>query len=481
MRLPDSLHARLLLSHLAVGLISILLILVFAGGAIFTAAREEVKHSLQDLAFVASNGLERPMREFLAGERDLELLQLTTSRLLMAHPQIRYTIYWPDGMPLLDSSSVLPSPADNSTASDVLRALEGDTGESQDIHADSQGEQIVHVSVRIQRENDLYGVLRLGLPLKPALDSARRSLGLLALMGLLVTTGIAMFGWLLANNLARPIQSLTHTAERLSHGDLSARVKPTGTQEFQRLADAFNQMALRLQAHVDQLRSFVANASHELRTPLTAVKLRVEALRNGALDERVVSEQFLAEIEGEVDRLICMVNDLLDLSRMEAGLVASQRAPVNLGVIATEVCETFNIRASKSGVDLSLNLEPNLPFIVGNEDQLRRVLYNFVDNAIKYTPRGGRVDLFLQSGDRGRSVRLAIQDTGLGIPREHLPHIFERFYRAEATRPRYGTSKGSGLGLAIARSIIENHGGKLGVTSELNKGTTFWAEFPAQA
>jgi signal transduction histidine kinase len=311
------------------------------------------------------------------------------------------------------------------------------------------------------------------------LEAARRSLGLLLLTALLVTIAVGLFAWLLANNLARPIQTLTHMAERFSHGDLEARVTPSGTQEMQRLAYAFNLMATRLQDHMNELRAFVANASHELRTPLTAVKLRAEALRNGALEDQAVAEQFTAEIEGEVDRLVCMVNDLLDLSRMEAGLVASQHNPLNLAIIATEVYETFNIRASRAGVSLALDVEPDLPALSGNEEQLRRVLYNFVDNAIKYTQRGGHVDMILQSGSKGKTIELVVKDNGLGIPREHLPHIFERFYRAEATRPRYGPSKGSGLGLAIAKTIIENHGGKIGVSSERGKGTTFWAELPA--
>jgi two-component system sensor histidine kinase VicK len=239
-------------------------------------------------------------------------------------------------------------------------------------------------------------------------------------------------------------------------------------------------MAGRLQDHVDELRAFVANASHELRTPLTVVKLRAEALRDGALEDTSVAVQFLEEIESEVDRLGRMVNDLLDLSRMEAGLGSQKRSPVNMGTVATDVFETFSIRSNKAGINLSLDLEPDIPLMMGNEDQLRRVLYNFVENAIKYTPRGGRVELILRAGRKGKTIRVLVRDSGPGISAVDLPHIFERFYRVEATRPRYGTSKGSGLGLAIAKSIIENHGGKIGVSSQLGKGSTFWVELPAQ-
>jgi signal transduction histidine kinase len=243
----------------------------------------------------------------------------------------------------------------------------------------------------------------------------------------------------------------------------------------------FNIMASRLQDHVDELRAFVANASHELRTPLTVVKLRAEALQAGALNDPAVSKQFLSEIESEVDRLSKMVNDLLDLSRMEAGLASSQRTLLNLDVIASEVCETFKIRAVKAGITLEKHAQADLPPVMGNEEQLRRVLYNFIDNAIKYTAAGGRVDLQLESDAKRKTIRLMVVDSGPGIPSSHLAHIFERFYRVDATRPRYETTRGSGLGLAIAKSIIEKHGGKIGVRSQLGKGSTFWAELPARA
>jgi signal transduction histidine kinase len=284
---------------------------------------------------------------------------------------------------------------------------------------------------------------------------------------------------MLANNLSRPIKQLTRAAETLAGGNLDARVTPSGPPELHRLAEAFNSMAFRLQDHVDELRAFVANASHELRTPLTVVKLRAEALRNGAMEETAVAEQFLSEIEIEVDRLSYMVNDMLDLSRMEAGLASKQRSPLNLGTLTSEVSEVFNIRAARAGIQLVQEIESDLPPVLGNEDQLRRLLYNLIENAIKYTPRDGRVDLQVKSSRDRKSVTLQVRDSGPGIAPEHLQHIFERFYRAEATRPRYTSSSGSGLGLAIAKTIVDNHGGKIGVSSQLGEGTTFWVRLPA--
>jgi signal transduction histidine kinase len=263
----------------------------------------------------------------------------------------------------------------------------------------------------------------------------------------------------------------------MERGDLSVRVKPSGPYEMRRLSDAFNSMAKRLQSNVNELRAFVANASHELRTPLTVVKLRTEALSDGALEEPEVAERFLSEIGTEVDRLVRMVNDLLDLSRMEAGLEDNQHAKLQLSTIANEVYETFKIRAARADVELNLDIEPGLASVEGNEDQLRRLLYNLVENAIKFTPKGGRIDVLLRPGSKENTVRVLVRDNGPGIAPEHLPHVFERFYRAEQQSPP-GTVRGSGLGLAIAKSIVEGHGGEIGVSSQVDTGTTFWADLP---
>jgi signal transduction histidine kinase len=478
MKLPSTLRLRLVLSHLLVCLVSLALILAFSGKAFFDAARDDARHSLIDLAFAASNTLERPLQDLNEGSGDIARVENSISRLLRNHPNTQYSLFWADGAPIVQSGGTLPARADAQTSPEVLAALQNEVGEADATRLDEQGEEAVFVAVRVQREDTVYGVVRLEVPLRPAMDSARRSLMLLLGVALIVILVVSIFAWAMASGLVRPIRQLTQTAERIARGEMGARVDPAGPQELHRLATAFNMMSVRMQDHVTELRAFVANASHELRTPLTVVKLRVEALRHGALNEPEVSEQFLSEVENEVDRLSRMVNDLLDISRMDAGLASTKRSPLNLAMMATEVFETFSIRASKAGLCFEVHIEPDLPAVMGNEDQLRRVLYNFVDNAIKYTPSGGQVDLHLASGRNRKIVRILVKDTGPGISAEHLKHIFERFYRVEATRPRYGISRGSGLGLAIAKTIVENHGGTIGVSSQLGQGATFWVELP---
>ncbi len=480
--LPRTIQARLILSHLFVSLVSIALISLYAGQVLYGAVRQQVEHHYEDLAFAAANDVEQSFIAYLNNTASEEDILAILARTFSNVPRARYTIYLPDGAPVVDSSGTLPPPADRASLPEIWEALDRKVGEGEYFRRNPDTGEGLYLAVRIEHDEQIYGILHLIVPLAETLHTARQSLLLLVASALLVGLGMGVIGFYLARGLAGPIQNMTRTAEILARGEMGARVlPPTDPQEIYRLAEAFNNMAGRLQGHVDELRSFVANASHELRTPLTSIKLRVEALRTGALDDPVVSEKFLAEIESEVDRLSSMVNDLLDLSRIEAGMEASKRLPVDLSIVANEVYEAFKVRAERASIGFSARVAPNLRPVLGNEDQLRRMLYNLVDNALKYTPHGGQVEISLEAGEHLGWMVLMVKDTGFGIAAAQLPHIFERFYRVEATRPRFGPSQGSGLGLPIAKSIAEAHGGQIGVTSQVGKGTTFWVELPMQS
>ena len=482
MKLPllHNLYTRLTLSHFLVAIISIGAISIFAGRSVITASQEQVEHHLEDLAFAASNALEEPMDKFLKGYISYGEVHNTIDRLLVDKKDILYTLYLVDGAPLFKSDGSLPRQADENTAPEVFVALQNELGEGEFIRENEEGLDTLYVAVRIQHEDEIFGVLRLETPLALAMTftSQKRLLNLLLLSAVLVTIGVSIVGWLLARNLAHPIEELTTISERLRRGDLAARVTPTGPQELRLLAETFNNMANRVEGHMAELRAFVANASHELRTPLTSVKLRVEALRAGALNDPKVSERFLTEIEQEIDRLGKMVNDLLDLSRLEAGMESGKQDQVDIGVLLEEVCATFSVRAEQKKVQLNISSDFNMPKILGNEEQLRRVLTNLFDNALKHTPQGGSVSTEMQFMKADGIINITITDTGRGIADKHLPHIFERFYRVEATLPRVNRLPGSGLGLAIAKSIIELHGGEISVTSGLFKGATFHIRLP---
>jgi len=453
----------------------------FAGSAILNAARNELEQNIDTLALTASNALVEPLRELYIGPGKILKIQQTLLQISTTHPELHYTIYSAEGIPLIDSKNPTGDNYQSEIPVEIRQALQSQNGRGSDSRIDLQGENTIYVARRIEIEGDVYGVIRVGAPLQPARAAARPLLLIMAMVAAVVTLTVTIFAWMLARNLTRPIQHLTVAATQLAQGDLDTRVNPVGPRELRRLADAFNNMAVRLQGYVDELRAFAANASHELRTPLTIVKLRTEALRSGALTDPPVAERFLEEIEGEVDRLARMVTDLLDLSRMEAGLADKRRTQLNLASIVDDVYETFQIRAERAEVKIKVIKDSELPTIMGNEDQIHRVLYNLLDNALRYTPKDGNIEISLDKIQDGSAIRLAVKDSGPGIAPEHLQRIFERFYRAEATRPRYAADKassGTGLGLAIAKSIVEFHGGKIGVSSQLGEGSIFYADLP---
>jgi signal transduction histidine kinase len=478
MKSLQDLNSRLVLSHLVVSLLSIVLMAAFAGRSIYQASITEAEHNLQVVAVTVANFLELPIQQLQENQVEPKYIQEMLEQFFADNTNIYYTVYLNDGTALADSSGEMPPRANLANAPEVLAALES-LGQGVNIRKDERGVRMMYLAVLVQQGNEITAILRLGTPMQAAEESARRSLLILIFTSVAIASAVSLFGWVLAKNLSAPIQALTQAVGKMERGDLGVRVKPAGPQELRVLAEAFNSMANRLQSNVSELRAFVANASHELRTPLTVVKLRTEALRDGALEDQEVAVRFLGEIETEIDRLVRMVNDLLDLSRMEAGLAPGKRIPLNLGIIAREVQDTFSIRAEQASVGLKLDSDPNLPNILGSEDQIRRVLYNLVENAIKFTPSGGKVEMLIRPGPKENTLRFLVRDTGPGISPEHLSHVFERFYRAETSQARPGMIRGSGLGLAIAKSIVENHGGEIGVSSELGNGTTFWADLPA--
>ncbi|ACX52145.1 multi-sensor signal transduction histidine kinase [Ammonifex degensii KC4] len=221
-------------------------------------------------------------------------------------------------------------------------------------------------------------------------------------------------------------------------------------------------------------REFVANVSHELRTPLTAIKGFVEALEDGALEDRETAQEFLQIIASETERLIHLVEDLLKLSRLENRQTFLRRQEVNLNELIHNIALVWRRRAEEKGLAFEVDLPPGLPLVLGDPELLTQVFVNLIDNALKYTPVGRvRIRGEYQSG----WVRIEVEDTGIGIPQDCLPRVFERFFRVDRARSR--ASGGTGLGLSIVKHIVELHGGKVGVESELGKGSRFWVYLPS--
>ena len=222
-------------------------------------------------------------------------------------------------------------------------------------------------------------------------------------------------------------------------------------------------------------RDFVANVSHEFKTPLTAIQGFAETLLSGALDDKANRNRFVEIIRDHARRLARLTDDLLKLSRIEAGRLELEIRPIRVEALVNGCVETARLNAQARGLEIHVDLQANTPAVRGDGAQLGEVLQNLLDNALQYTPSGGRIDVTARSN--GMGVIFTVSDTGIGIPESDLERIFERFYRVDAARSR--EAGGTGLGLAIARHIVEAHGGRIWVESAVGQGSRFHFSIPS--
>jgi len=335
---------------------------------------------------------------------------------------------------------------------------------------------VLVAGIPIRQDNQVTGALFIHAPLAPLAANlkALQQASLWALvLGALTATLLSL---LVSRTLSGPLVQMNRVARAMAAGDFSRRVQVRSRDEIGDLAASLNTLSRELQEKIDALqrldatrREFVANVSHELRTPLTIIQGYTEAVVDGLARNEEQRQQYLQNILGETLRLRRLVDDLLDLRRMEAGKIDIERGPVDPGQLVRHIMEKFAGVAAEKGVSLETKVPEEVPAVYGDGDRLAQVLINLVDNALRVTPSGGRVELAVLP-ENGR-VSVAVRDTGPGIPAEELPLIWERFYKGDRSRQR-GTG-GSGLGLAIARQIVELHGGDIKVDSAPGRGTTF--------
>ena len=290
---------------------------------------------------------------------------------------------------------------------------------------------------------------------------------------LLVAASALIISMFVVRTITRPIGELSAGISRMSRGDLSSRVEVRGKNEFAQLASAFNSMSERLEKLDMSRNQFVSNASHELKTPLSTMKILLETLLYQENYDPAMQKEFLTDINKEIDRLNRIVSDLLTLVNIDSGGMHLNVADVRLRDIVTEQVKRLSPLARERGIELSCLVRDPCE-TVGDSLKLQQVFYNVIDNAIKYTPRGGEVRVELARAGKRAVVR--VEDTGIGIPADDLPHIFDRFYRVDKARSR--ETGGTGLGLSIVRQIVLLHDGDIRAESEENKGTTFIIELP---
>lgn len=299
-------------------------------------------------------------------------------------------------------------------------------------------------------------------------------------IGLLIA---ALMSLLLAKTLVTPIQELTLAAKRVANGDFDHKPENHAKDEIGVLTQTFNDMAGTLEETLDNLKKseqmrkeFVANVSHELRTPITSVKSYSETLLEDPDMPPAMQQKFLNVIVNESDRMTNLVQDLLTLSRFDAGSIEFSFTRFRFEKSLQDVYSAMVMEAQKHGHTFTLDIQTDLPEIVGDRGRIEQVLINMVSNAIKYTKDGGVITM--TAGQAGNQVWCTVRDNGVGIPAQDVDRVFERFYRVDKARSR--ESGGTGLGLSIANEIVMRHGGKLSLESDLGKGTAITMTLPVE-
>ena len=306
-------------------------------------------------------------------------------------------------------------------------------------------------------------------------SAVTEALAVAGMAAFLAALAVSLF---VSRRVVLPVQEMMSASQRIAAGHYDERVGVPGNagpdelDELSRLALSFNQMADRLEQTEARRLELIGNVAHELRTPLSAIKGYMEGLIDGVLPAEAATFQ---QVFREADRLQRLVNDLQELSRVEAGTFELDSKLTAVAHLVETVADRLDRQFEEKGVTLETDVPPDLPLVRAGEDRVGQVLLNLVGNALQYTPSGGRVSLAARR--EGESVRFSVRDTGIGIPPEHLPHVFERFYRVDKSRSRAGG--GSGIGLTIGRHLVEAHGGQIEAASDgPGQGSTFSFTLP---
>ena len=304
----------------------------------------------------------------------------------------------------------------------------------------------------------------------------------LTIAGLAAVLAAALASLLMARQVVAPVAAMQIASQRIAQGQYTERVKTPNNgnpDELGELAISFNRMAENLEQTERMRRQLIGDVTHELRTPLTAIKGSMEGLIDGVLPPDAETYQ---QIYREADRLNRLVDDLQELSRVEAGAYEMNREACQVSELAGVVFSSLGRQYADKGVTLELDIPSNLPPIFADSYRITQVLSNLLGNALQYTPARGKVTLSAQS--HGSEVWIAVSDSGIGIPAEHLPHVFTRFYRVDKSRSRESDAGGragggSGIGLTIAKYLVEANGGNIWVQSPgLGQGSTFTFSLP---
>lgn len=468
----NSLSRKLIITYFILIILSLSLLFFISLNSFTSGYQQEINHHLE----YTSKTLRLIIKDFPNNNILLENKIKELGKTINA----RITIVDSTGVVLADSENNPLSMENHNTRPEIIQARKKGIGHiirfSQTLSMD-----MLYLAVPMDQNNLSGKIIRIALPLKQVSLVTRHTFWTLGITFIGLTIIALIMGFWIVNRIVQPINKMTETALAISHGDFSQHIQAESNDEIGTLAKAINKMNRELQklfsetAKYEQLRrDFVANASHELRTPLSMIKGYVETLREGTENDQQKMQEFIHIIDRNVSQLNNLVEDLLELSHLEYQKSIPQPKPVNIRGIIKEILEYLTPASILKKQEIINKIEADTSEINTDPELLKKAITNLLDNAIKYTPEGGKIEVITKTQDNNLFV--TVKDNGIGIPAEDLPRIFERFYRVDKSRSR--EMGGTGLGLAIVKHIIQTLGGEVTVQSETNKGSTFTIKLP---
>ncbi len=498
-----SLTVRIILVNLALILLALGSLVLWTGYRLQKSIIEGAESELEVRALIVANGLREPIQQQLAyeeaykeqggddhddeeddekegndaydngehelvfapiGDRDFKAVVDSYAHEMDA----RVTILDPNLTVRYSSDPNVPVHIEDSHP-EIVAALQ--QTENHDIRYDEwSNEMRLFVAAPILGNEGIEGIVQLSVPMDEIAERVRSTWLTLITAALALTVLFVAASIILGEQITRPLHRLTAAAHRLAEGDLSTRLDMDRQDELGTLAAAFDHMAEEISQLLARERAFVANASHELRSPVTSIQLRAELLQMASVSEER-RQRYIREIRQESEQLGHLIQQLLDLDRVQSA-PPTTGDPIDPAPCLRKVFALMQPLGEAAGLAMHVSIPSTLPAIRMDEKSCEIVMRNLLDNAIKYTPEGGEVHLEARATEEG--VEIVVRDSGIGIPEQELPLIFERFYRVDKARDRTG----SGLGLALVREILSQFGGEILAKSKEGEGTEMIVRFP---
>jgi signal transduction histidine kinase len=453
---------RLIINYLIVILLTIVFLESFLISAISRYYYDNISQLLNKQGIISSNFYNQYLYDKDLYADSLELLQIFSQ-----NTTAQVQIVDKSGIVIEDSSFLVKG--EKLETSDIEKSLRGSPG-SLTGYSEDTDESIMAVSYPLLSNGEVIGVVRYVSTLKYVNSTIIEITCVVILAGLIILVIVVIVSIFLSSTITKPIMNITAAASKMAKGEFSTRAKVPLNDEIGKLADTLNFMAGEITRNEELKNDFVSSISHEIRTPLTSIKGWAVTLRTGSLEDKAEMLDGLEIIERESDRLTSLVEELLDFSKFESGQITLSKSEVDLVRLLNYIKRHLDPRASRQNINFFIETDKDIPLIKCDENRLKQVLINLLDNSFKFTQEGGSIKITLTRDTY--YAKISVEDTGIGIDKNDLNRVTEKFYKGKESK------YGSGLGLSISKQIVELHKGSLIIESTPSCGTIVHVRLP---